>query len=52
MLISKFKKDEDVVNIHDLQELIGLKLPSVQSKQKKSPEQFSAIGSLFFSINS
>ena len=28
MLISKFKKDEDVVNIHDLQELIGLKLPS------------------------
>ena len=28
MLISKFKKDEGVVNIHDLQELIGLKLPS------------------------
>lgn len=28
MLISNFKKDEDVVNIHDLQELIGLKLPS------------------------
>ena len=28
MLISKFKKDGDVINIHDLQELIGLKLPS------------------------
>ena len=28
MLISKFKKDEDVINLNDLQELIGLKLPS------------------------
>ena len=28
MLISKYKKEEDVVNIHALQELIGLKLPS------------------------